>query len=152
MFIVAKRSPISATAEHLLGHRPSDGLINWNSGLSICPSTNFSDFSIIWSVGRPWPDMHTSVTSTRSKVKVKVTELLKFRKLHFCRSISSAIWHGAQNWWLIMTVGYVVLSEPNFFNFLDSKLSRDFKLRGMSILQDFQRAIFPHCSKLVVLY
>jgi len=41
-----------------------------------------------------------------------------------------------------------------FFNFLDSKLSRDFKLRRISILQDFQRAIFPHCSnsKLVVLY
>ena len=35
--------------------------------------------------------MHTSMTSTRSKVKVKITELLKFRKLHFSRSISSAI-------------------------------------------------------------
>ena len=42
-----------------------DDLINWNSGLS-------------------------SVTSTRSKVKIKVTELPKFRKLHFSRSISSA--------------------------------------------------------------
>jgi len=29
-----------------------------------------------------------------------------------------------------------------FLNFLLSKLSRDFKLRGMSILQDFQRATF----------
>ena len=35
--------------------------------------------------------MHTSVTSTRSKVKVKVTELLKLQKLHFSRSISSAV-------------------------------------------------------------
>jgi len=35
--------------------------------------------------------MPTSVTSTRSKVKVKVMELPKLRKVHFSRSISSAI-------------------------------------------------------------
>jgi len=35
--------------------------------------------------------MRISVTSTRSKVKVKVTELPKLRKVHFSRSISSAI-------------------------------------------------------------
>ena len=35
--------------------------------------------------------MRTSVTSTRSKVKVEVTELPKLRKLHFSRSISSAV-------------------------------------------------------------
>jgi len=29
-----------------------------------------------------------------------------------------------------------------------SKLTRDFKLRAMSILQDFQRAIFPYCLRL----
>jgi len=51
----------------------------------------FSDFHPIWCVGRPRPDMPTRVTSTRSKVKVKVTELLKLRKLHFSRSISSTV-------------------------------------------------------------
>jgi len=35
--------------------------------------------------------MRTSVTSTPSKVKVKVTELPKLRKVHFSGSISSAI-------------------------------------------------------------
>ena len=35
--------------------------------------------------------MRISVTSTRSKVKVKVTELPLFRKLHFSRAMSSAI-------------------------------------------------------------
>jgi len=35
--------------------------------------------------------MCTSVTSTRSEVKVKVTELPKLRKVHFSTSISSAI-------------------------------------------------------------
>jgi len=30
-----------------------------------------------------------------------------------------------------------------FSNFLFKKLSYDFKLRGMSILQEFQMAIFP---------
>jgi len=40
------------------------------------------------------------------------------------------------------------LSEPDFFNFLLSKLSRDFKLCGMSTLQVFQRAIFLYCFML----
>jgi len=43
----------------------------------VLPSTSsFVDFILIWCVGRPRPDICTSVTSTRSK-------LLKFRKLHF---------------------------------------------------------------------
>jgi len=49
----------------------------------------FFEHSVIWCVGRPWPDMRTSVTSTRSKVKVM--ELPKLRTLHFCRSVSSAV-------------------------------------------------------------
>ena len=62
------------------------------SGLSFRPSVqSFPDFDVIWCVGRPRPDMRTSVTSTRSMVKVKVTELQKLRKLHFSRSISSAV-------------------------------------------------------------
>jgi len=36
----------------------------------------------------------------------------------------------------------------NFLNLILSKLSHDFKLSGMSILQDFQRAIFPYCLML----
>jgi len=51
---------------------------------------SFSNFDLIWCVGRPQPDMRTSVTLTRSKVKVKVMELPKLRKLHFSRSIFSA--------------------------------------------------------------
>ena len=35
------------------------------------------------------------------------------------------------------------LVGARFLNFLLSKLSRDFKLYGMSILQDFHRAYFP---------
>jgi len=40
------------------------------------------------------------------------------------------------------------LVGARLLNFLLSKKSRDFKLRGMSILQDFQRAIFPYCLRL----
>ena len=71
---------------------PTDDLVDWNSGVrpSVRPQS-FSDFHLIWCVGRPRPHMLTSVTSTRSKVKVKVTELPKLRKLHFSRSISSAV-------------------------------------------------------------
>ena len=40
------------------------------------------------------------------------------------------------------------LVGARFLNFLLSKLTRDFRLRGMSILQDFQMAIFPQaCGK-----
>jgi len=45
---------------------PGDDLINWNSGVSVRPSTKFSNFDLIWCVDRPRPDMHTSMTSTRS--------------------------------------------------------------------------------------
>jgi len=42
-----------------------------------------------------WVDLdrtfRTSMTLTRSKVKIKVTELLKFRKLHLCGFISFAM-------------------------------------------------------------
>ena len=42
---------------------------------------SFSDFHLIWCVDRSRSHMRTSVTSTRSKVKVKVTELPKLRKV-----------------------------------------------------------------------
>jgi len=81
------------------GLSPGDDLIDLlKSGVSVRPSVctsvyvqSFYDFdlSLIWYVGGPRPDMRTSVTSTRSKVKV--TDLLQFRKLHFSTSTSSAI-------------------------------------------------------------
>jgi len=40
------------------------------------------------------------------------------------------------------------LVGAKFLNFLLSKLSRDFRLHRMSMLQDFQRAIFPYCLML----
>jgi len=40
------------------------------------------------------------------------------------------------------------LVRARFLNFLLSKLSRDFRVHGMSILQDIQRAIFPYCMRL----
>jgi len=110
----------------------------------------FSDLDLISCVCRPRSDMRTSMTTTRTKVKIKVTELLKFRKLHFSRSISCAVLSCSSKLMVdydsmgpsLQLVGY------RFLNFLLSKLSRDFKLRGMSILHDFQRAIFPYCLRL----
>jgi len=86
---------VSMSLSIFLGHRLGDDLVDWNSGVSVCPSVptstkSFSDFHLIRCVGRPRPHMHTNMTSTRSKVKVKVTELPKLRKVHFSRSISSA--------------------------------------------------------------
>jgi len=102
---------------------PSDDLIDWNSGsvhpsvhMYVRPSTKkfYSDFDLIWYSGWARPDIRTSMTLTWSKVKINVTELLKFRKLHFSRFISSAIlaWSSKLKctltlsflWWLIMIV------------------------------------------------
>jgi len=104
----------------------------------------FSNFDLIWCVGRPRPDMHTRMTSTCSKVKVKVTELVKLRKLHFSRSISSAIFAWSSK--LLVgsdTMGLgLQLVGVRFLNFLLGKLSRVFKHRGMSIFHKIQMAIF----------
>ena len=137
----------------VVGHRLGDDLVDWNSGVSVRPSVrpsvctstkSFSDFNLIWYVGRPRPDMCTSVTSTRSRVKVNVTELVKLQKLHFSRSISSAIF----TWSSKLMVGGdsmgpgLQLVRTRFSNFLLGKLSREFKLRGMSIFHEIQMAIF----------
>ena len=97
-----------------LGRWPD--LINWNSVL-------------IWYVGRPHLDMCTSLTSTRSKVKIKVTELLKFWKLHFSRSISSTSLVRSSK----LMGPSLQLVGARFLNFLLSKLSRDFKRHSVDI-------------------
>ena len=101
----------------------------------------FSDFNVICCVGRPRQDIWSSVTSTRSKVKV--TELLKFRKLQFSRSISSAIFAWSSK---LMVVGDSMgpglqLLGVRFWNFLLGKLSREIKLCPMSLFRDIQMAI-----------
>jgi len=88
--------------------------------------------------------MHSSVTSTRSKVKVKVMELQKLQKVHFSRSISSAILVWSSK---LMVGGHsmgtgIQLVGTRFLNFLLGKLSREFKLRPMSISDVIQMAIF----------
>jgi len=87
--------------------------------------------------------MRTNVTLTRSMINMKVTELLKIGKLHFSRSISSAI----LAWSSKLMVDYdsmgpsLQLVQARFLNFFLSKLSCEFKLRGLSILQEIQKAI-----------
>ena len=137
----------------LLGHRLGDDLVDWNSGVSVRPyvrpsvrtsTKSFSDFHLISCVGRPWPHMHTSMTSTRSKVKVKVTELPKLRKVHFSRSISSAVFA----WSSKVMIGDdstgpgLQLVGARFLNFLPGKLSREFKLHHMSIFHHIPMAVF----------
>jgi len=114
----------------------------------VCPSVHpytksFSDIDIIWYVGRPWPHMRISESSTRSKVKIKVTYLLKLRKLHFSMSISFAIFA----WSSKLMVGLQFV-RATFSNSLLGKLSREFKLRGMSIFHEIQMAIFRYCVRI----
>ena len=88
--------------------------------------------------------MRTNVTWTQSKVKIKVMELRKLQRLHFSRSISSAV----LAWSSKLMVGgdsmgpAVQLVGARFSNFLLGKLSREFKLCGISIFQEIQMAIF----------
>jgi len=130
-----------------LGHRLVDDLVDWNSGVSVRPSVRtstkrFSNFHLIWCVCRPRPYMRTSVTSTRSKVKVR--ELPKLRKVHFSRSISSAISAWSSK---LMVGGHSMgpglqLARARFLNFHPGQLSREFKLRPISIFDEIQMAIF----------
>jgi len=105
---------------------------------------SFSDFHLIWCVGRPdHIIMRTSVTSTRSKVRVKVTELPKLQKLHYSRSISSAALAWSSK---LMVDGDSMepglqLVRARFLNFLLGNLSREFKLRPMSIFHEIQMAV-----------
>ena len=104
----------------------------------MCPSVrtstkSFSNFHLIWCVGSSPSRMRTGVTSTQSKVKVKVTELPKLRKLHFSRSISSAVLAWSSK---LMVIGDSMgpglqLVRARFLNFLLGKISREFKLRRM---------------------
>jgi len=81
--------------------------------------------------GSPTGIVHADVTLTRSKVKV--TGLLKFRKLHFSRSVSSAI----SAWSSKVIVDHdgtgpsLQLVGAQFLHFLLRKLSCEFKLHGM---------------------
>jgi len=111
---------------------------------------SFSDFHPIWCVGRPRPHMRTSVTSTRSKVKVKVTELPKLQKVHFSRSISSTVLAWSSKLMVddhSMGPGLQLIGA-RFLNFLLGKLSREFKLCPMSIFHELQTVIFRYCLKL----
>jgi len=60
--------------------------------------------------------MRTSVTSTRSKVRVKVTELPKLPKVHFSTSVSSAVFAWRSKLIIVgdSMLGYS-LSEPDFW-------------------------------------
>ena len=113
---------------------------------SVRPQKVFSDFDQIWCVGRSRPDMPTRITSIRSKVKVKVTELPKLRKLHYSMSISSTVFAWSSK---LMVVGNSMvpglqLVGARFLNFL-GKLSQEFKLRRMSTFHEIQMAIFRYC-------
>ena len=104
----------------------------------------FSHFHLIWCVGRPRPDGRNSLTSTRSKVQVKVTELPKLPKVHFSRSISSAVFA----WSSKVMIGDdstgpgLQLIGARFLSIHLGKLSREFKLRLISKFDEIQMAIF----------
>ena len=111
-----------------LGHRLP---MTQQIGTQVCPSVrtstkSFSNFHLIWCVGRPRTHMRTSVTSTRSKVKV--TELPKLQKVHFSRSTSSAILAWSSK---LMIGGHSMgpglqLVGARFMNSHLGKLSREF--------------------------
>jgi len=99
--------------------------------------------------GCPTRTVYADLTLTRSKVKVKVTEHSNVQKLlitalHISRSISCATFAWSSK---LMVAGDSMgpglqLVGARFSNFLVGKLSRQFKLRGMSIFHEIQTAIF----------
>jgi len=110
---------------------------------------------MVGQAGSPACIVHVDMTLTRSnvKAKVKVTGLLKFRKLpkiaHF-RSIYSATLARSSKPMVDhnSTGPSLQFVGVQFSNFLLRKLSREFRLRAIWILYEFQMAIFPYFWKL----
>jgi len=91
--------------------------------------------------------VHVGVTLTRSKVLVKVMGLLKFWKLHCSICTSSAILACGSKL-MIDDDSMETCLQPvwgRFSNFLQSKLSEEFTLGGMSRFSEIQMAIFRYC-------
>jgi len=70
---------------------------------------------------------------TRFKVKVKVTRPLKFRKLHFSKSISSATYRGS-------TISKFDRAE--FLKFVLVFVTRDLELRGVPAVSPSRKKFF----------
>jgi len=92
-------------------------------GLYVClcvrPSVHkksFSDFDLIWCVGRPRLDMRTSMTSTRPRSRSRSLSFWSSKNSTFLGLSPAPFWRGAQTWWLIMIIWDLVysLSEPDF--------------------------------------
>ena len=81
--------------------------------------------------GSPICIAHADMTLTWSKVNIKVTDLLKFQKLHFSTSISCTI----LAWSSKMMVDYYSFLEPDFW-ISPSWRSRDFQVGKMLILPE----------------
>ena len=94
-----------------------------------------------------WPDPR-SRSRSRPSQGFWISE--NCRKLHYSRSVSSAISACCSK--LMVNCDSMGRSlQPvgaRFSNFLVRKPSREFKLRGMSILHEFQMTIFPYCWRL----
>jgi len=88
--------------------------------------------------------VHADMTLTRCKVKV--TGLLNFRKLHFSRSIPSAIlaWSSKLMVECDSMGPSLQLVGARFLNFLLRKVSHEYKLCGMSILQFYTNFKWPY--------
>jgi len=97
-------------------------------------------FMLLW----PWPDPRSRSWSRG------FWSCYNCRKLHFSRSISSAISAWSSNLMIDLdsTGPILQIVRARFSKFLVRKLSCEFKLRGMSILHDLQMAIFRYRVRL----
>jgi len=103
--------------------------------LSVHPSTtSFSDLDEIWYVDRGRWLMHDGLTVCRMTwSKVKVTGLLKFRKLHFSRSFSSTIYNASSGKWprILQLQHNIKFDWAGLLLFVLVFVSRDLELGGV---------------------
>ena len=84
-------------------------------------------------VGSPTRTVYIGVTLTRSKVKVNITGLLNFRQFAKPCMLAAITAAPLRGFWL---------------NFHLGKLSREFKLRPISKIDEIQKAICRYCVTL----
>ena len=91
--------------------------------------------------------VYVGMTLTQSKVKVKVTEHLNFRQLPTTAHFHVYLLRRFRVKLKLVVGGDSMgpglqLVGARFFNFLLGKLSREFKLRPLSISHEIQMAVF----------
>jgi len=123
----------------------------------------FFDFDLIWCMGRPRPDMRTSVRAfDQIQVKTKSRSLWISENRTFLDLSPPPFSHGAQNWWLtviVLDLTYTACLSPIFefpsrksLTWVQTSWNVDISRNSNNDISVLRKAIVTWLGMLVVLY